>query len=213
MVSPSDFDYDRWMTSKPFSQASDNNKDPILDELKRVFADVRQVLEIGSGTGQHAVYFSRHLPHLRWQPSDQAHYLEGIGQWIQDEGGENLSPPLLLDVCQADWPTGFDAAYSANTAHIMPWPVAQEMLRRVALALPLAGVFALYGPFNYNGAYTSESNQRFDDWLKDNEPHQGIRDFEKVNEVACENGLILLEDIAMPANNRLLVWQKPQSNR
>ena len=192
----------------PFSQACENNKHPIRDELARVFKDVKHVLEIGAGTGQHATFFAAELPHLQWWPSDQAMHLPGLSLRCQQAGLKNLHAPCALDVTQTDWPEGFDAVYSANTAHIMPWEVTQHMVREVAYRLPEAGIFALYGPFNYNGKYTSDSNRTFDLWLKSSAEHQGIRAFEDINEIASHHGLMLVEDNAMPANNRLLVWRK-----
>lgn len=192
----------------PFSQACENNKDPILSVLREAFVNQCKVLEIGSGTGQHAVYFAEHLSHLHWQASDQLEYLPGITARISANPRKNLALPIELDVSKDKWPRDFDAAFSANTAHIMPWEVAQLMLKKVAEYLPVNGRFALYGPFNYNGTYTSESNARFDQWLKDVAAHQGIRHFEDVNALLCEAGMRLLEDYTMPANNRLLLWQK-----
>lgn len=194
---------------KPFSQSCINNRQPILTVLQRVFATASRVLEIGSGTGQHAVFFARELPHVRWQATDLAENLPGIRQWIADQPAANLLEPLMLDVT-GDWPAvTFDAVFSANTAHIMPWEAVQIMLTQVADRLPPGGVFALYGPFNYEGAYTSESNSRFDTWLKARDSAKGIRDFEKINGTLRQLGLELMEDNAMPANNRLLVWRKP----
>lgn len=196
------------MLDKPFSQACENNKAPILAVLLRHFPQVRQVLEIGSGTGQHAVYFSAAMPHLIWQPSDRAENLPGIESWIAQCSHTNIRPPRILDVTQPDWPMEFDAVFSANTSHIMSWPVAHHMIQQVGLRLPSAGLFALYGPFNYHGSYTSESNRQFDQHLKRVDPAQGIRDFETVNETAQAVGLELLEDNALPANNRLIIWRK-----
>ncbi len=205
---------------KPFSPACLNNRQPILAVLQRVFADASSVLEIGSGTGQHAVYLASHLPHLRWQTSDLPENLPGIRLWLEDrrrkeleaesEAGAraNLPEPLVLDVT-GEWPDiAVDAVFSANTAHIMPWASVLVMFEQVAGLLPVGGIFALYGPFNYEGAYTSESNARFDSWLKTQGAERGIRDFEKVNGAARQAGLELMEDNAMPANNRLIVWQK-----
>jgi len=196
------------MMEKPYSQASENNKTPILKILQRVLRNSAQVLEIGSGTGQHAAFFADALPHLTWQPSDQATYLPGIQCWCDDYRGNNLRTPIELDVRQEQWPTRFDAVFSANTAHIMAWQVALKMIQNVAEYLQCGGIFALYGPFNYCGRYTSDSNASFDKWLRQRDPHSGIRDFEKVNDFACNLGLMFLEDNPMPANNRLLVWQK-----
>lgn len=193
---------------KPFSQACENNKNPILDVLLKVFHDRAHVLEIGSGTGQHAVYFAAKLPHLIWQPSDRRENIDGIVQWYEEFSSPNIQPPLELDVTQDQWPTGFDAVFSANTAHIMPWKLTQLMIKKVGESLPTGGKFVLYGPFNYEGTYTSDSNHNFDTFLKTSNPQQGIRDFELVNEIAIGSGLILLEDTALPANNRLVLWQK-----
>ncbi len=194
---------------KPFSQACQNNRDPILAVLRRVFSDRRRVLEIGSGTGQHAVYFARHLPHLQWYTSDLQENHEGIAQWMTEYPLENLHSPRELDVSVSDWGMApVDAVFSANTVHIMSWSMVGKLFAGLGHTLLPGGVFALYGPFNYNGEYTSESNQRFDIWLKAQEEHRGIRDFEKVDKLAREIGLELVEDNTMPANNRLLVWRR-----
>lgn len=194
---------------KPFSQACLNNRDPILEILKRVFAHCRRVLEVGSGTGQHAVYFAEHLPHLCWQTSDLCENHEGINQWLAEFPRDNLLPPLELDVTCQPWPlAGVDGIFSANTAHIMPWEAVEKMFAAIPAVLQPGGVLALYGPFNYGGAYTSDSNRCFDQWLKTQAPYRAIRDFEKVDALARRAGLHLLEDNAMPANNRLLVWQR-----
>ena len=167
--------------------------------LKRVFANTASVLEIGSGTGQHAAYFSEELPHLRWQASDVAEHLAGIRMW----GVE----PIELDV-DKPWPqVSADAVFSANTAHIMSWPRVERMFQGVG-NIESVKVFCLYGPFNYGGSYTSESNARFDRMLRREDPLMGLRDFEDVVALARRCGLALLEDNAMPANNRLLVFRK-----
>ena len=186
---------------KPFSEASERNRAPILAVLKRVFKDRKRVLEIGSGTGQHAAYFAAELPHLIWQASDVAEHLAGIREWIADPA------PIELDV-DKPWPAiKADAVYSANTCHIMSWAQVQRMFEGVGRLLPPRGVFALYGPFNYHGRHTSESNARFDAMLRARDPGSGIRDFEAIDSLAVLAGLALEEDNAMPANNRLLVWR------
>ena len=194
---------------KPYSQASENNKEPILAVLRRVFASSRSVLEIGSGTGQHSVHFAPRLPHLSWQTSDLPENLSGIRMWIEEQPAENLFPPVALDVNSSDWPIDdFDAAFSANTAHIMYWPDVEAMFRGVARYLPFRGRFALYGPFSYHGVHTSESNARFDQSLRARDPGMGVRDYDALEALADEGGLTLLEDNDMPANNRTLVWEK-----
>lgn len=196
---------------KPFSQACENNKFPILDELRRLFADATRVLEIGSGTGQHAVFFAESLSHLHWQPSDRAINLPGIQLWCGEYQGNNLGEPIALDVHSSSWPKDFDAAFSANTAHIMPLAIALKMIKQVAAHLKEGGIFALYGPFKYAGNYTSDSNASFDIWLKQQNPEQGIRNFEDLHECASQCGMMFLEDKPLPANNRLLAWQKSAS--
>jgi SAM-dependent methyltransferase len=188
---------------KPYSEACERNREPILAVLKRVFRDSRLVLEIGSGTGQHAAYFAAALPHLRWQASDVADYLDDIREWVDD-----TVPPIELDV-DKPWPAVHaDAVFSANTAHIMSWPQVERMFQGVARVLPERGVFALYGPFHYGGRPTSTSNARFDAMLRARDPASGVRDFEHICALAGRCGLAVIEDNAMPANNRLLVFRK-----
>jgi cyclopropane fatty-acyl-phospholipid synthase-like methyltransferase len=185
---------------KPYAEACERNRDPILAVLKRIFKDRRAVLEIGSGTGQHAAYFAPELTHLTWQASDVAEYLEGIRMWDVK--------PVELDVDKPWPPVDADAAFSANTAHIMSWPQVERMFEGVGRLLPAAGLFALYGPFHYGGRPTSESNARFDAMLRSREPVSGVRSFEDIQALAQGCGLALVEDNAMPANNRLLVFKK-----
>ncbi|MYM63817.1 DUF938 domain-containing protein [Pseudomaricurvus sp. HS19] len=197
------------MIEKPFSQACENNKQPILEVLQRHLTAPGSVLEIGSGTGQHAVWFAGNLPHLQWQTSDLVENHPGIRAWLAEYEGENLDAPIALDVAARDWPLSeFDAVFTANTAHIMAWPEVLAMLDGVAQLLVPGGLLIVYGPFNYNGRFTSESNARFNDWLLEQAPHRAIRDFEVVCEEAGNRGLQLLEDVAMPANNRCLVFSK-----
>lgn len=193
---------------KPFSQSCQNNREPILAVLERVFAAVNHVLEIGSGTGQHAVYFAKHLPHVIWQTSDLVENHAGINMWIAEFGADNLRAPIIFDAAKADWSAlPVDAVFSANTLHIMSWPEVQKFFAGL-IHLPAGSVVAVYGPFNYQGKFTSDSNERFDTWLKAQNPERGIRDFAAVNGLAEASGFTLQEDNTMPANNRLLVWQK-----
>ena len=195
--------------SKPYAESSEQNQGPILEVLREVLAAATRVLEIGSGTGQHAVHFGRHLPHLSWVPSDLAVNLPGIRLWIAEAGLPNIEPPLALDVNDLLWPVGtVDAVFSANTAHIMDWPSVRAMLAGVARVLPAGGVFVLYGPFHYGGEATSPSNARFDAMLRAREPAMGVRNFEDLDGLAAGNGLRLWRDYAMPVNNRSLVWRK-----
>ncbi|MFB3101373.1 MAG: DUF938 domain-containing protein [Gammaproteobacteria bacterium] len=195
--------------NKPFSQACENNKDPILAVLKRVFVNPCEVLEIGSGTGQHAVYFAEHLPHLTWQPSDQVFHLSGINLWINAAKLENIKKPLTLDINQQPWPVSeIDAIFTANTLHIMSWKSVQVFFESLGEVMRPGAIFCCYGPFNVDGTYTSASNARFDIWLKEQNPLSAIRDLEALISLANEARIKLLEDIAMPANNKILIWEK-----
>ena len=203
---------------KPFSPACDRNREPILALLRECFADVREVLEIGSGTGQHAVHFAAAMPWLSWQCSDRAEHLPGIRVWLDEAALPNTPAPLALDVDTGPWPrpaaagvgsgSSFDGMFSANTLHIMGWPSVQRFFAGVDTALSPGGTLVVYGPFNYDGRFSSDSNREFDGWLRARDPASGIRDFEAVDALARNIGLALQADVAMPANNRCLVWRR-----
>lgn len=198
---------------KQFSPACERNREPILGVLREIFAGRNHVLEIGSGSGQHAVHFAPALPHLRWQTSDLAGNHPSILAWQEEFPSENLLAPVVVDMKQTTWPSplshlGIDAIFSANTCHIMAWHCVQHFLRGAAQLLPSGGVLAIYGPFNEHGAYTSDSNQAFDESLRQRDAQMGLRDIADMQLLADANGLIFMQDFSMPANNRLLVWQK-----
>lgn len=201
------------MNNKPYSESSIQNQVPILEVLKHCFKYSHKVLEIGSGTGQHACYFPRHLPHLEWQPSDLNQNLAGIEAWCSEASLENVATVIELDVSHHPWPTiHVDAVFSANTVHIMHWPDVINLFKGIGQLfrenpkIDGTGVFCLYGPFNYDGKFTSESNARFDQWLKQRDPHSGVRDIENIITLAEQNSLQMSDDIEMPANNRTLVF-------
>lgn len=199
---------------KPFSPSCERNREPILAVLQTHFAACRSVLEIGSGTGQHAVHFAAAMPWLTWQCSDRAEYLPGIRAWLDEAALANTPPPVELDVARGPWPRpsadmgAFDAAFSANTLHIMAWPEVEAFFAGLDPVLADDALLAVYGPFNRAGRFTSDSNAAFDGWLKSRDPAMGIRDFEAVDALARVIGLGLVADEAMPANNRLLVWRR-----
>ena len=196
---------------KPYSVACDNNRQPILEIIEVLFADCKEILEIGSGTGQHAVYFAEKLSHLIWHSSDLQENHAGIELWLNEAKLPNTPPPLKLDVTRAHWPElKVEAVFCANTIHIIGWDSVKAMIAGAGKLLPDNGLLVLYGPFNYNKAYTSESNARFDIWLKQRDPESGIRNFEDVALLANAADLYLQHDYAMPANNRLLCWVKQQ---
>jgi SAM-dependent methyltransferase len=193
---------------KPFAPACDRNREPILAVLRGLLADRRTVLEVGSGTGQHAVHFAATLRHLRWQTSDVRTNLPGICLWLADAALPNTPVPICLDVA-GDWPTSsYDAVYTANTLHIMGWTEVQAFFERVVSVLTPGGLVIVYGPFKYLGLHTSASNAAFDATLRAADPLRGVREFELVDALARAAGLALVEDRAMPANNRCVTWRR-----
>jgi cyclopropane fatty-acyl-phospholipid synthase-like methyltransferase len=193
----------------PFSEACERNKAPILAVLRSVFADRTQVLEIGSGTGQHAVHFAAHLSHLTWYPTEQPAYLNDLSARAKLEGSSNLREPSVLDVKQAVWPVRHvDAAFTANTFHIMAWTEVTALFRGLDAVLSAGGIVCVYGPFRYGGRYTSKSNEDFDSMLTQRDPRSGLRDVEQVTALGAECGLELQADHDLPANNRLLQFRR-----
>jgi cyclopropane fatty-acyl-phospholipid synthase-like methyltransferase len=199
---------------KPFSPSCERNRGPILEVLRQHFFDRRRVLEIGSGTGQHAVHFARHLPHLQWQCTDQAEHLPGMQLWLDEAALPNTAQPVVLDVSAHSWPDlgvaqhgGFDAVFTANTLHYMPWAAVQALFAALPAVLAPGALVVAYGPFNVDGQFTSPSNAEFDAWLKQRHPLLGVRDQAELSALALAQGLHLVADHAMPANNRCLVWQ------
>lgn len=192
-----------------FSEACERNKEPILQVLREVFKSCRSVLEIGSGTGQHAVYFARALQYLNWQPADTGDYLSGLKGRLLAEASENLAEAIELDVRMSPWPVGqFDGIFSANTLHYMGCDCVEAFFTGAGSALLPGGMLVVYGPFRYGGAYTSRSNESFDLFLKAGDSVRGIRDFEWVNELAATQQMDFVANYSMPANNQLLVWCK-----
>lgn len=197
------------MTEKPFSDYAERNGAPILDVLRDEFSGCTAVLEIGSGTGQHAARFSRSLPHLRWQTSDLDENHSGIQAWVEHSALENLLMPLSLDVMTGDVRAeSFDGVYSSNTAHIMSFVGVTRMFALVGKALVDDGVFCLYGPFRQGGKFNTASNAAFDESLRARHPNMGIRELESLDELGRDNGLVRVRLYAMPANNHLAVWRK-----
>lgn len=195
------------MPEKPWSEACERNRGPILEVLRSAYANATRVLEIGAGTGQHAVFFAQALPHLVWQPTDRPEYLPGIKAWCDDSGLPNLRAPQALDVDAESWTvTACDAVYSANTLHIMSWASVKNFFLGVGRVLAPGGRLVVYGPFFYDDQPNAESNVQFDVYLRGRDPQSGIRDYRAVCALAEAQGLTLIADHAMPANNRTLVW-------
>lgn len=197
------------VTEKQNAPATERNRDAILDVLAREFRAVTSVLEIGSGTGQHAVFFAERFPTLRWQTSDRIENHVAINAWVENAGLDNVLPPLVVDVLEVDSvPGDYDGIFSANTAHIMSFAAVIRMFEFVGRVLSAEGLFCLYGPFNLNGEFTSASNAAFDRSLKSQDALMGIRDLEVLVDLAGQNGMRELRRYTMPANNMLIVWQK-----
>lgn len=198
------------MTTLPHAPSTERNREPILSVLRPYFADRRQVLEIGSGTGQHAVHFAAAFPQVQWQATEQTEaQLSDIRAWLSHAALPNTPSPRVLDVAAAEsWPADrYDVVFTANTLHFMPWASVQGLFAALPKHLLPGAIVAVYGPFNYGGRFTSDSNAQFEQWLKSTAPYRGIRDFEAVDALAAEAGLTLLQDHEMPANNRCLVWR------
>jgi SAM-dependent methyltransferase len=203
------------LAALPHSEACERNREPILALLRVAFAGRRRVLEIGSGTGQHAVHFAAAMPWLRWQPTERAPLIQGLAARVALQGTPNLLPPAELDVLDPAWPRplapddrGWDAAFTANTLHIMSRSEVEQFFVGVDLALEAQALLAVYGPFRYAGRYTSESNARFDEMLRTRDPASGIRDAEWIDALAAARGFVLVADHAMPANNQLRLWRR-----
>lgn len=208
------------ITRLPFSQACENNKDPILKVLQKELQDYRCVLEVGSGTGQHSVYFAPRLPYLQWQTSDVIANHRVIQCWHKEYSAANLHPPLAFDLTTDDVPKPlnsldsktdnlpYDAIFTANTLHIISWALVKRLFELVGEALPTNGKFIIYGPFNEKGQYSSDSNRQFDSQLRQRDANSGIRDKEDIIALAKQHQLVLDNQYKMPANNEILVFKK-----
>ena len=195
--------------NRPFSQACENNKQPILEVISNYFRPGDEVLEIGSGTGQHTLYFCEKMPWMCWIPSEIPENLVTINAGLEGHAPPNLEATLTLDVRDEVWPVKkVDGLFSANCLHIMSADFVPDFFRGAGEVVRRGGHLCVYGPFKYKGEFTSESNARFEQWLKERDPVSGIRDVEWVNELARENGFSFIKDHKMPANNQLLVWQR-----
>jgi len=202
------------MKQKPFAAPTERNSQAILGVLREEFQGVGSVLEIGSGTGQHAVYFGRELDWLEWQTSDVQDNHEGIEAWLSEAALANVHPPLRLDVREADLTNqGYDGVFSSNTAHIMGPEAVARMFALVARVLAGGGKFILYGPFRQHGQFNTKSNEQFDQSLRQRDPAMGIRDLEELDKLAHNGDLFRQRLYAVPANNHIAVWVKDERAR
>ncbi|MGB1091793.1 MAG: DUF938 domain-containing protein [Oceanobacter sp.] len=194
----------------PVSPACLRNQQPIAEVLARELPEHSVVLEVGSGTGQHAAFMTSWMPNLTWQPSEIASRLAEINAWRLRTGSENFLPPLVLDVAQDLWPVKqVDAVFSANVIHYISWAKVRSMLEGIGRVTRVGGLVFFYGPYNYEGRFTSEGNAALDAWLKaDIDPEAGIKDFDQILLAARREKLRLVKDIEMPANNRILMFKK-----
>ena len=194
--------------TEPFADATVRNRQPIVEELQKLLKHSTKVLEIGSGTGQHAIWFAPRLPWLIWLSSDLPNQLPGIKKWYKDFPSENLAPPIALNVSERWAITEHDAIFSANTTHIMHMNDVKNMITNGARSLPSKGLFCLYGPFIFENSWLTESNRIFHRKLQDLDRHMGLRKFGDLNELAIAGSMELIGIKPMPANNHLIVWQK-----
>ncbi|MDG1732566.1 MAG: DUF938 domain-containing protein [Thalassotalea sp.] len=193
-----------------FSPSCERNQEAIFERLLPYIPSSAAVLEIGSYSGQHAIHFCQNRPDLIWQASDQSQYISGLKQNFSMANLANIISPIEINVDVAEhWPKQkFDVIYSANTLHIMSWQQVKRMFDNMATCLKENTLVCIYGPFKYNSKYTSASNEEFQQWLQARDPLSGVRDFEAIALLAQKSGLQLVQDIKMPANNQLLIWQK-----
>lgn len=194
---------------KQYSPAFERNREPISGALAEALEGCRRVLEIGSGSGQHVTWFGREFDHIEWIPSELEHNIASVESWRREAGLSNVLEPIALDVLSPAWPAvEVDAMVTINTLHIMPWQATARLFERAAAILPEEGVLFVYGPFRYAGRTLEPSNARFDEWLRQDNPLSGLREFGQVDGIARDNGFHLVEDLAMPANNRSIWWRK-----
>lgn len=195
----------------PTAEACLRNQRPILDVLGKYAPEKAFILEVGSGTGQHAAYMTANLPGIRWQPTELKERLDDIRQWRKHSPHEGFLEPLELDVAQDIWPArDADVVFSSNVVHFVSWPEVEKMFRGISRVLRAGGLLMLYGPYNYDGQYTSQGNVDLDQWLRERNPDSGIKDFEQVLLLARQHHLYLRADEEMPANNRTLIFQKAE---
>ena len=195
---------------KPYSPACERNSGPILEVMKQyITRNDQRLLEIGSGTGQHAVYLAPEFPFLEWHPTDVSANLNGMKLWFKEAGIKNIQMPVRVEIGKDDFPKlKFDIIFTANTFHIMHWKECKTLMKQMGHRLREGSRVMIYGPFKYGGEFTSPSNEEFDKSLKERDPLSGIRSFEDVNNSMAKNGFELLNDFDMPANNQMLVYSR-----
>ena len=196
--------------AKGFAPAAERNRQPILDVLRRVLPPSGLVLEVASGTGQHAIFFSEHLPSLRWQPTDaSSEAVQSIGAWVDETARENILAPLDLDVRSPQWPIAkADALVCINMIHISPWETTEALFHGASKLLPGGAPMVTYGPYRLQGEHTAPSNAAFDQSLRSRNARWGVRDIDELLELGVRTGFTLEERVSMPANNMTLVWMR-----
>jgi cyclopropane fatty-acyl-phospholipid synthase-like methyltransferase len=196
--------------TKPFAPSCERNQTVILDVLQSIITvDDKHLLEIGSGTGQHAIFMAPNFSHLQWHTSDLKENHAGTNMWLDEAKIDNILAPIVYESGQSDFPDiDVDIVFTTNTLHIMSWQNVENLIKQLGENLKTGAKIIIYGPFNYNGQFTSDSNAKFDVWLKQQEPHRGIRNFEDIVQPMANVGIGLKQDIEMPANNRILYFIK-----
>lgn len=194
------------MKNLPITEACLRNQAPIAEALKSMLTQEINVLEIGSGTGQHAVFICKQMPHLIWQPSEMPERVQEVEAWREAEALSNILPTKTIDVLQTDWTLtkNYDVVFTANTVHYISWEKVEALLAGASKHLNKQGKFIVYGPFNENQSYTSEGNRNLDQWLKQRDPSSGIKDREDFIKLAKRYKFDFIESIQMPANNIML---------
>ena len=195
--------------ARPFAPACERNREPILEVLRAHLPARVDVFEIASGTGQHAVHFASRWPELRWQCSDVPERLDGIQAWLSEGDSQQLPAPRPLDALRGPWPRQtYDAVFTANSFHIMPWAGVEAVFEGLTGLLKAQGWLVVYGAFRVNGQFVSASGAEFDANLQARDRAMGLRDLEAVDALASRAGLVRRAHHAMPANNHCLVWQR-----
>lgn len=198
---------------RPYAPSCDRNKEPILEVLQAVLPTTsRNLLEIGAGTGQHAVFLAPNFPHLQWLVSDRVEHHDGITMWLETSEAGNIVGPIALEIGCDDWPDQpIDLVFTANTLHIMPWEIGLRLFAELGTNLKSDTRVIFYGPFNREGEFTSEGNRTLDAFIKQANPLSGIRDFEQVIAAMAKEGFTLLNEHAMPSNNLILEFSKDEA--
>ena len=194
---------------KSFSETAEENKTLVLPVILPYLKGAKNALEIASGTGQQIVYFAEQTPEITWQPSDLSENIRAIMAWVESANLDNILQPKVLDVANPEWSVDkIDFVYTSNSLHIMSWWHVKSLFEHLGKLMAAGCYFCVYGPFCFSGVHVSDSNLRFDQFLKQRDPQSGVRDLDALKLLAKEQGIVLNNSVEMPHNNHILVWQK-----